>query len=440
MSVKRMPIGHGGLSDARADIELETEVVIVGGAVAGASMAHALAEYNVSSIIFERHARIPEVNRGDVLQPLTLSMLDRWGVYPHVTAMGGFPLYEWNFYNPRIGHLGTWNFSSLPGKFNHQTILRHSRIHEALYAAMDAKAHLINVQRGSEVTGVLFDEDRQAVVGIYGEQNGRTFEARARVVVAADGPRSQLRRFLQIDQEERYKYDHEYLMLTTPRPKVPEMDRKGIQYVGNHGLVVLIPLDGGEEIRIPVQIPRGAQPEWRRLSESQLRNRLLVRAPVLEHVDTSGAMAHLSHSYPVSWLQSRCYVKHNVCLIGEAARTVHPTTAQGMNMAFLDAEVLAAVIKRCFLRDGVSDESLGLYESARRPVAEKVMETSHHQTVHHTARGLWHDIWGSRMYRWVEDDTAKRELSISVAGLNNPTSKSLGILEGLDVTAGGSSG
>lgn len=429
MNAKRLALGHGKISDSRPDIEWETGVIIVGGAVAGASMAHALAEYDVSSVIFERLAQIPEVNRGDVLQPLTLSLFDRWGVYKNVTEMGGFPLYEWNFYNPRIGHLGTWNFSSLPGKFNHQTILRHSRIHRALYAAMESKRNLINVQRGAEVTGILLDEERQAITGVYGEQSGRTFEARGRVVVAADGPSSRLRRFLGIEQEERYRYDHEYLMLTTPRPKVPEMDRKGIQYVGRHGLVVLIPLDGGEEVRIPVQIPRGAQPEWRRLSESQLRHRLLVRAPVLEHVDTSGAMDHLSHSYPVSWTHSRRYVKHHVCLIGEAARTVHPTTAQGMNMAILDAELLAAVIKRAFMQGNISDETLAAYEAARHPVAETVMETSHHQTLHHTASGVWHDIWGVRMYRWVEDDATKREISMSIAGLKNPTSRDLGILE-----------
>jgi len=431
--LKRLPLGPRALSDAPADHQFETDVAIVGGAVGGASMAHALAEYELSSIIFERLPQIPEVNRGDVLQPLTLTLLDRWGIYPIVTEMGGFPIYEWNFFNPRIGHLGSWNFSSLPGRFNHQTILRHSRIHQALYSAMESKRRFIDVQRGAEVTGILLDEQRDVVAGVYGEQDGRTFEARARVVVAADGPRSRLRRFLGIEQEERYRYDHEYLMLTTPRPKVPEMDRKGMQYVGRHGLTVLIPLDGGEEVRIPVQIPRGAQPEWGKLSAAQLRHRLLVRAPVLEHIDTSGAMDHLSHSYPVSWTHSNRYVKRNVCLIGEAARTIHPTTAQGMNMAILDAEVLAAVIKRCFLKDNVSDETLVAYEDARRPVAEEVMETSHHQTLHHTASGVWHDIWGVRMYRWIEDEDTKREISISIAGLNNPTSRDLRILESAPV-------
>jgi 2-polyprenyl-6-methoxyphenol hydroxylase-like FAD-dependent oxidoreductase len=435
MAIKRIALGHGAVDDGAADLKWEADAVIVGGAVAGASMTHALAEYGISSVLLERNPKVPEINRGDVLQPLTLQFLDRWGVYEHVERMGGFPLYEWNFFNPRIGHLATWNFSSLPCKFNHQTILRHVKIHEALYAAMGAKQNLINPQWAASVTGVLIDDAADAVVGVVGKQGERSFEARGRLVIAADGPRSKLREFLGIEQEERYRYDHEYLMLTTPRPAVPEMDQKGMQYVGRHGLVVLIPLDGGDEVRIPVQIPLGTQPEWRRLSADELRHRLILRAPVLEGVDTKVAMDKLSHSYPVHWKHSRAYVKNHVCLIGEAARTVHPTTAQGMNMAMLDAEVLAAVVKRCLVKDGISDDALRLYERSRLPIAETVMETSHHQTLHHTACGVWHDIWGSRNYRWSEDEEMKRDISMSIAGLKNPTSRDLRILEDAGVAA-----
>ena len=93
----RLPLGSDTVSDAKADVLWEADVVIVGGAVAGASMAHALAEYSVSSVLLERQTRVPEINRGDVLQPLSLSFLDRWGIYKYVTEMGGFPLYERNF-------------------------------------------------------------------------------------------------------------------------------------------------------------------------------------------------------------------------------------------------------------------------------------------------------------------------------------------------------
>jgi len=428
MELKRHAIGRGDVPEGEVTHRWEADVVIVGGAVAGASMAHALAEYGITSVLLERGDDYPEINRGDAIQPLTLSFFERWGVLPEMEKLGAYELYEWDFVNPRIGHLGTWSFVDLPFKFNHAVILRHVNIHRALYAAMEPKRDLIDYHRGATVNGVVIDE-RDRVVGAAGTIGDETFEATGKIVVAADGPQSRVREFVGVGVEERYTYEHGYLMLTVPRPDIPELDKRGIRYVGRHGLTVLIPLDGGEDMRIPVQIPKGSIGEWRAMSGAELRYQLLVRAPALEHADTSSALGKLSHFYNVYWRQADAYVRNNVCLIGEAAHTIHPTTAQGMNMAILDAEVLAAVIKRCFDRDGVSDETLRLYEQGRRETNEQVMETSHNQGLHHTASGVWHDIWGARNYRWLEDEETRRELSMRVAGLRNPTSKDLKILD-----------
>jgi 2-polyprenyl-6-methoxyphenol hydroxylase-like FAD-dependent oxidoreductase len=433
MELKRFPIGRATVPAGPADHRYEADVVIVGGAVAGASMAHALAEHGISSVVLERGDAWPEINRGDALQPLTLGFFERWDVLRYMDELGAYPIREWEFINPRIGSLGTWSFVDLPFKFQNSVILRHVKIHRALYAAMEPKRDLIQPRRGHHVTGVVVDSEAGRIVGAagtVGEGSGaETFEAVGKLVVAADGPSSKVREFVGIEVTEHHRYDHEYLMLMVPRPDLPELDRRGIRYVGRHALTVLIPLDGGQDMRIPVQIPAGSLPEWRRLTAAQLRHRLLVRAPILEHTDTSSAMDRLSHAYKVHWQHAHHYVRDNVCLIGEAAHTIHPTTAQGMNMAILDAEVLAAVIKRCFDRDGVSDDALRLYESSRWKTNAVVMETSHAQGLHHTAAGIWHDIWGVRRYRWMEDENFKRELAIRIAGLKNPTSKELGILD-----------
>jgi 2-polyprenyl-6-methoxyphenol hydroxylase-like FAD-dependent oxidoreductase len=103
-------------------------------------------------------------------------------------------------------------------------------------------------------------------------------------------------------------------------------------------------------------------------------------------------------------------------------------------MAMLDAEVLAAVVKHGKVRNDLSDRTLMLYEEGRRSVVERVMETSHHQTVHHTATGTWHDVWGVREYKWSERDPGlKYELAISIAGLRNPTAGALSIPEAIEV-------
>jgi 2-polyprenyl-6-methoxyphenol hydroxylase-like FAD-dependent oxidoreductase len=429
MDLKRHPIGRAAVPEGACTHRWEADVVIVGGAVAGASMSHALAEYGISSVLLERGDDFPEINRGDAIQPLTWSFFERWGVLPYMESFGAYKLHEWDFINPRVGYLGTWSFTDLPFKFNHSVILRHRNIHRALYAAMEPRRDLIDPHRGAMVTGAVVDEATDRVVGAVGTIGGETFEALGKVVVAADGPHSKLREFVGIGVEQRYTYDEGYLMLTIPKPDVPELDGRGIRYVGRHGLIVLIPLDGGEDMRIPLQIPKGSVGEWRAMSGGELRHQLLVRAPILEHADTGAALGKLSHFYNVAWQHSDAYVRNNVCLIGEAAHTIHPTTAQGMNMAALDAEVLAAVIKRCFDVDGVSDESLRRYEQGRRDTNATVMETSHSQGLHHTGSGLWHDIWGVRVYRWLEDEETKRELSMRIAGLRNPTSKDMNILD-----------
>ncbi|WP_158605577.1 FAD-dependent monooxygenase [Amycolatopsis panacis] len=56
--------------------------MIVGGAVGGASTAHAHVTLGVWSVLLERTADFPELNRGDVLQPLSLSLFENWGVLP----------------------------------------------------------------------------------------------------------------------------------------------------------------------------------------------------------------------------------------------------------------------------------------------------------------------------------------------------------------------
>jgi 2-polyprenyl-6-methoxyphenol hydroxylase-like FAD-dependent oxidoreductase len=432
MDLKRFPISRTPVYEGTPDHRYEADVVVIGGAVAGASMSHALAEYGISSVVLERSDSWPEINRGDAIQPLTLGLFERWDILRHMQELGAYPIKEWEFINPRIGHLGIWDFQGLPFKFQNAVILRHVKIHKALYKAMESKQNLIHPCRGHNVTGLVVQDGGKVIgaVGMKGEgSDAETFEATGKIVVAANGPQSKVRQFLGIADVEHHRYDHEYLMLMVPRPDVPELDQRGIRYVGRGGLMVLIPLDGGKDMRLAVQIPAGSLPEWRHLNAAQLRHRLLVRGPILEHTDTSAAMDKLSHSYKVHWKHADAYVRNNVCLIGEAAHTIHPTTAQGMNMAILDAEVLAAVIKRCFDRDGVSDETLRLYESSRRRTNATVMETSHAQGLHHTGSGLWHDIWGVRRYRWLQDEEMMREVAIRVAGLRNPTSRELGILD-----------
>ncbi|MEO6798063.1 MAG: NAD(P)/FAD-dependent oxidoreductase [Candidatus Dormibacter sp.] len=404
--------------------EWEAEVVIIGGAVGGMGMAIALSTLGVSSVVLERHRQIQEINRGDALQPMGLSILERWGVLDRIVELGAYNLKEWTFWNPRLGYLGTWSFENLDFPFKYAKVLRHPKIHQA-FSDVVVQRKEIQMHRGATVTTVLMNDDR--ITGVMGTlDDGAVFRARGRVVVGADGQTSHFREFLGIAAEQRYVYDHEYLMVFVDKPQIPELDSRGMRWITRNGLTVLIPLDGGTTLRVAVQIEKGSLPKWRKLTNTELLYQLKLRAPVLEKVSATLPGAH---SYSVHWLHADQYVAHGAALVGDAAHLVHPGTAQGMNMAFCDADILAAVIRNGLRRRNLSDGVLRQYETIRKPVNLGTMEKSHAQTLHHTQTGLWHEIWGSRTYRWTLTPEHMLEMSKAVAGLYNPTAESTGLLK-----------
>ncbi|MCK2239057.1 MULTISPECIES: NAD(P)/FAD-dependent oxidoreductase [unclassified Crossiella] len=397
----------------------DADVVIVGGGVAGASTAHALATVGVSSIVLERSADFPELNRGDVIQPLSLGLLDKWGVLPHIH---GYQVVASGIHHRVHGFLGEWGFADLEIDHPHQTVLRHTNIHRALHAAFAGHGDLVSVRRGARVSAPLFDDRDGALRGVTGTIGGEPFRALGRIVVAADGPASRLRRAAGIRFEQRYRYDHVHLMTTCPRPDAPQLDHRTARYVGTDGITMIIPLDGGTQVRVAVQLPVAEEMAWRALEPGRLWRRMVARAPML--AGAPSALAGDPHTYRAHLAHAERYVQGNLCLVGDAAHVVPPTLGQGMNMAMLDADVLAAVVRRTL--DGAA--TLDLYDRLRRPANEIVLASSHEQTLVQTATGPEVDEHVLRNYAWLADPVRRREVAERVAGLHNKTAEQLGIL------------
>jgi 2-polyprenyl-6-methoxyphenol hydroxylase-like FAD-dependent oxidoreductase len=208
--------------------------------------ACACAEQGLSCILLERTKTIKAINRGDVLTPLTIALCERWGVLEHLRALGGYEMYGFSFYSPRLGLLGRWDFRSLNFRFNYELTLSHPKIHQALYAAI-ANSPCVEVRRGATMRSLVWENDR--VAAVTGEYEGKEFCARGCVVVAADGMDSKIRSELGIGVEERYQYAHEYMMFEIPKLKVEEMEHWGLQYVGRKGFDRLDPLGRRSDAR-----------------------------------------------------------------------------------------------------------------------------------------------------------------------------------------------
>ena len=69
-------------------MEIECDVAVVGGGVAGASLACALAGSALSVVVLERTLGGEGLNRGDALAPGVMPLLDNWGVKERLEERG----------------------------------------------------------------------------------------------------------------------------------------------------------------------------------------------------------------------------------------------------------------------------------------------------------------------------------------------------------------
>lgn len=81
--------------------------------------------------------------------------------------------------------------------------------------------------------------------------------------------------------------------------------------------------------------------------------------------------------FPLRRQHATNYFRGRIALIGDAAHTVHPLAGQGVNLGFLDADVLARLLHSAATaeRDIATKELLSEYERQRRPHNALVMRS-----------------------------------------------------------------
>ena len=179
------------MSRATASDNVTADVAIVGGGVAGSSLAAALAGAGLGVVLIERESRFRDRIRGEALHPWGAAEADRLGLIPVLRAAGGQPLPVWQRYERRApcepyrwaddvagGHV-EWGIS-------------HPALQEALLAHVAGQgARVLQPARADGFRRVPGSGPEVEV-----DVGGRTMTVRARLVVGADGGRSATRRWL----------------------------------------------------------------------------------------------------------------------------------------------------------------------------------------------------------------------------------------------------
>lgn len=355
-----------------ATIDFAYDVVIVGGGVAGAALAAALAQQagDARILLVEQAAKAGEINRGDMIWPPHLALLKRWGVLADIEARGAVPFRVNELYDNdgRLLLRHGYEFYGAPTSYG--LSLEHPEIEDALLKRASLNGNL-TVWRSTRFESILGQDDSSVTVRLV--RNGKDVRVNARWLIAADGRGSRVRQEAGIRSELK-PYPYEFMV--TRMAKDPRWPDTTVQFVGTRGFlgVFLVP---GSLSRVVLSLPAGSFPAFMRLSEEDRKAEVVRRAPLLE-----AAELHWEHThcYKLAEHHAPAYHKGRVILLGDAAHSFTPMLGMGMNLAMEDAEALAPLLASRESCATLNAARLNRkYEAKRRPRNERIRRQSTQQ-------------------------------------------------------------
>ncbi|WP_044563636.1 UbiH/UbiF/VisC/COQ6 family ubiquinone biosynthesis hydroxylase [Azospirillum sp. B4] len=315
------------------DADLVADVAIVGGGLAGLSLAAALGTAGVRTICIDRDSPAHQLGatfdgRTTAISHGSMKILEGAGVWAHLNGDAG-PILDIRVTDqnrPTFLHYDHREVGDQPfGYIVENIVLRRAQF--ARLAELPSVTHLAPV----EVTAL----DRGPAVATITLADGR--RVRARLVVGADGRGSLCRKDAGI-RLSGWKYDQTAIAVTVEH-EFP-----------HHGVAVEMFLPSGPFAMLPLTGNRtsivwsdtdAAVPHYMALDDDAFTKELQARIG-----DWLGAVRPVGgrYSYPLSLQHAERYIDRRLALVSETIHAMHPIAGQGLNMGLRDLAALAEVI------------------------------------------------------------------------------------------------
>ncbi|WP_327065054.1 FAD-dependent oxidoreductase [Kitasatospora sp. NBC_01302] len=354
-----------------------TEIMVIGGGVAGAAAALGLHKAGFDVTVYEAH---PDTG-ADIGAFLTLASngmraLAQLDAAAPVAELG-FPLTEMSVLDEAGRELAAMPLGEADHPLTRYRCLRRAELGAALRREVGRRG--IPIRHGARLTGLV--ESAGGVTATFADGSS----ARAELAVGADGLNSTVRALLDPDQPgPEYAGQRVCYGYTTDYAPLGEASHRITMLRGSGAAFGYACSPSGETFwfaRVPG--PPVAADELARTTPAQWREHLLPllhpdRTPAADIVAATAErlmVTNAQHLRPGGrWHRGR------TVLIGDAAHAASPATGQGASMALEDAVVLAKALREA----GPSTDALTRYELLRRPRAEQNIATSAQLTANRT--------------------------------------------------------
>ncbi len=324
-------------SGSTAAQEITTEVVVLGGGLAGLSMAAALATAGVPVVCIDRdspdhHAADGFDIRTTAIAYASMKVLEGAGVWQHMEQHAG-PILDIRVadqFSPLFVHYDHTDVTVDGKNQPFGWILDNKDMRRALFA------------RAAELPGLVHLAPAQAVK-VERSRSGASITladgrvVKARLVVGADGRRSMARDSAGI-RVRRWAYDQTAIICTI-RHSEPH-NGVAVEHFMPNGPFAVLPMTENRSSIV-----------W---SEKSSLADMYVKLPENQFIDeltrrSGGYLGDIEiltrrEAWPLSVLLAESFIAERLALVGESAHAIHPIAGQGLNLGLRDVAALAEVI------------------------------------------------------------------------------------------------
>lgn len=332
-------------------------ILIVGGGIAGLTLATALHQNGFSAELIERSPAWQAIGAGIAVQPNGMRILHALGMGAAI-EQAGTVIRHWDFCDQHGALLSETDLEALWGNVGPFIGIARARLHQVLLAGAAA----VPSRLGLSITSLTPSDEGVSVIlsdGSIGKYD---------LVVGADGIGSSVRTLTLSAALPLFAGQMAWRSLVPLRPR----GLTKLQFLLGDGCFFgLCPIGNGQTYGFGnVSEPRFQDPVQGRLE--RLRERFAAfGGPVQDYLAalTTDEQIHCS---AIEWVEQAAWYSGRVVLIGDAAHASSPMMGQGGCLAMEDAYVLAEVLRTA---DSV-EHALEDYVSRRRSRVEWVQQAS----------------------------------------------------------------
>ncbi|GGD49797.1 FAD-dependent monooxygenase [Lacimicrobium alkaliphilum] len=344
----------------------QADVVIVGGGLAGLSLAVSLADSSVKVVVVDEKMPYQAVSqtpgvRVSAINQASEELFRELGIWQHLDEKRVQP----------YTHMQVWEQDSFASiEFDHQSVcqshLGHIIENQLLINALWEKlleASNIQIEVSSAIEALKVEDERALVRLANGQQLA------AKLVVGADGIHSKIRTLSAMPLSFS-DYQQSAIVANVQTELVHQQCAR--QVFTPYGPLAFLPMTDPHLCSIVWSV------------ENKQADELMVQSPgqfakaLYRAFDGKLGLCELVSErkmFPLTMRYARQWLKHRVVLAGDAAHSIHPLAGQGANLGLMDVRLLSEVLLD--LTEAGKDigtvSSLRVYERTRKAEAVKMI-------------------------------------------------------------------